>query len=193
MKTDQDLIQIVDAAMAEAAARSGNWLACRIGCTQCCLGPFPITQLDAVRLREGLHELDRHDPERAVRVRERAQEAAERILRTYPNDPLRSVLDQEDAFEDDPCPALDPETGACDLYTARPITCRTFGPAVHFGSDSLAVCELCYRGASDEEIAACEVEVDPEDLQGQLVREVETSTGTQGETIVAFALVHVSR
>jgi Fe-S-cluster containining protein len=122
-------------------------------------------------------------------VRQRAQEAAEQILRTYPSDPVRSVLDQEDAFEDDPCPALDPETGACDLYTARPITCRTFGPAVHFCSDSLAVCELCYKGASDEEIASCEVEVDPEDLQGQLVREVETSTGTQGETFVAFALV----
>jgi Fe-S-cluster containining protein len=192
MHNDEQLIHIVDATMAEAVARSGNWLACRIGCFQCCLGPFPITQLDAVRLRYGWRELDQHDPARAARVRQRAQEAAERILRAYPNDPLRSVLNQEDAFEDDPCPALDRETGACDLYATRPIMCRTFGPAVRFGDGSVAVCELCYQGASDEEIGACEVEVDPKDLESRLVKELETTTGTYGETIVAFGLLDLS-
>ena len=39
---DRELVQIVDAAMAEAARRSGSWLVCRLGCTQCCIGPFPI-------------------------------------------------------------------------------------------------------------------------------------------------------
>jgi len=51
MPTDDALIQIVDAALAEAARRSGPWLLCRPGCAQCCLGEFPITQLDAARLR----------------------------------------------------------------------------------------------------------------------------------------------
>jgi hypothetical protein len=51
---DNELIQIVDAAVAEAARRSGAWLVCRLGCTQCCIGPFPINQLDARRLRRGL-------------------------------------------------------------------------------------------------------------------------------------------
>jgi hypothetical protein len=68
--------------------------------------------------------------------------------------------------------------------------CRTFGPAVRFGDNSLAVCELCYRGASDEQIAACEVEVDPEDLQSALLREIEKSAPTR-QTIVAFALAGV--
>jgi Fe-S-cluster containining protein len=189
MNSDQHLIQIVDAAMADAVARSGNWLACRVGCFQCCLGPFPITQLDAVRLRDGLRQLGGSDPARANRVRQRARDVIERIRRAYPSDPVGSVLDQEGAFEDDPCPVLDPETGACDLYAARPITCRTFGPAVHLGSDSVAVCELCYQGASDEEIAACEVEVDSENLESRLVQELEESTGARGETIVAFALL----
>jgi Fe-S-cluster containining protein len=170
-------------------ARSGHWLACRLGCFECCLGPFPITRLDALRLRNGLRELDRKDPARASLVRERAQDSVEQMQRAFPNDLLRSVLDQEDAFKNDPCPALDPETGTCDLYAARPITCRTFGPAVRLGSDSLAVCELCYQGASDEQIAACEVEVDPENLESQLVRDLESSTGKQGETIVALALL----
>jgi Fe-S-cluster containining protein len=193
MNNDEHLIQIVDAAMAEAVARSGHWLACRLGCFDCCLGPFPITQLDAVRLCDGLRGFDENDPARAARVRQRAQAAIERMRRAYPNDPVRSVLEQGEAFDDDPCPALDPETGACDLYAARPITCRTFGPAVRIGADSMAICELCYRGASDEEIATCEVEVDPENLESRLVQELETSTGVRGETIVAFALLDLSK
>ena len=68
MPDDQALLQIVDAALAEAARKSGAWLVCRPGCTECCLGPFPITQLDARRLREGLAELERRDRQRGQEV-----------------------------------------------------------------------------------------------------------------------------
>jgi len=168
MSGDEALIRIVDAALAEAARKSGPWLVCRPGCTECCMGPFPITQLDARRLREGLAELESRDHQRAFRVRERARQAA--------------------ATDDDPCPALDPSTGTCDLYAARPITCRIFGPPVRYGSDAVGICELCFQGAGDEEIAACGVEVDP-GLEFQLSNEVEESTGVRGETSVALALV----
>src|SRR5258705_2175192 len=110
MAGDRELIQIVDAALAEAARRAGSWLACRPGCFACCIGPFPISALDAERLREGLAVLASHDPERAARIRTRA--LAYR------------------AGEDEPCPALDPQGGTCDLYDARPLTCRTVGPAI---------------------------------------------------------------
>jgi Fe-S-cluster containining protein len=159
--SDDTLIQIVDAAFADAARRSGPWLLCRPGCAQCCLGEFPITQLDADRLRRGLAELDARDPRRAKRVRD----AAARL-------PLA---------DDDPCPALDPETGTCDLYAARPITCREFGPPVRTESGDLGVCELCFVGASDAEIAACEVEFDPDGLEAALA-------GDSVETTVALAL-----
>jgi Fe-S-cluster containining protein len=188
MKGDQDLIQIVDAAMAEAARKSGSWLACRPGCSQCCIGPFPITPLDAVRLRAGLAALEIQDPARAARVRGRAQGAVARISQQFPKDPVGSILAADDAFAEEPCPALDPQTGTCDLYTARPITCRKFGPAVRIGSDSLAVCELCYQGATDEEIAACEVEIDADNLESELLRELEPSAPGCFETIVAFTL-----
>jgi len=174
MSGDQALIQIVDAAMAEAARHSGAWLVCRPGCTDCCMGPFPITQLDARRLREGLAELESRDRQRAARVRERARQA---VAGT--------------ATDDDPCPALDPSTGTCDLYAARPITCRIFGPPVRYGSEAVGVCELCFRGASDEEIAACRVEIDP-GLESQLSNEVEESSGVRGETSVALALAAAS-
>jgi Fe-S-cluster containining protein len=173
MPSDHTLVQIIDAALAEAARKSGPWLLCRPGCAQCCLGEFPITQLDAARLRRGLAELEARDPQRAARVRRRTREAIAR---------------QAPMADDDPCAALDPETRTCDLYAARPITCRTFGPPVRCESGDLGVCELCFDGASDAEIAACEVDFDPQDLEPVLLRELEESAGVRGETTVALAL-----
>ncbi|MGC2544456.1 MAG: YkgJ family cysteine cluster protein, partial [Silvibacterium sp.] len=123
-KADQHLIQIVDAASADAARRSGDWLHCRLGCTQCCIGIFSITQLDAARLRDGLAALD---PEKAAAIRQRAQESIQRLQPDFPGNPVTGQLDEsdpryEDFANDEPCPALDPATGACDLYAARPIT-----------------------------------------------------------------------
>jgi len=187
MTGDRELVQIVDAAMAEAARRSGAWLACRIGCTQCCMGPFPITPLDAARLREGLEELAAHDAGRANRVRARARESMARLRREFPIDTVATVIESEEAAEDEPCPALDPGTGACDLYAARPITCRTFGPAVRARGGSIGVCELCYQGATDEQIAACEVEFDL-DQEERLLERIAASTGARHDTVVAFAL-----
>jgi Fe-S-cluster containining protein len=188
---DRELVQIVDAAMAEANRKAGAWLACRIGCTECCMGPFPITQLDAIRLRAGLAALEQSDPARASRVRQRAREAVARMRPEFPGDPSTGVLsDDEEAeerfitlAEDDACPVLDPETGACDLYDARPLTCRTFGPAIRWGGDALGVCELNFQGATDDEIAACEVNVDDGALEESLLAKL-----PPGETIVAFAL-----
>jgi Fe-S-cluster containining protein len=190
---DRDLIQIVDAAIAEAARKSGDWVVCRPGCAECCLGPFPITQLDRARLRAGLADLERFDPARAARVRRRAAEAVAR-MQEFPGDVTTGVLDDDEeaeerfaAFADEePCPALDPEMKTCDLYQARPITCRIFGPAVRSsGGDVLGVCELNYVGASDEQIAACQVEVDPDALEDELLM------GDRRQTIVAFALTDV--
>lgn len=191
---DQNLVQIVDAALADAERRSGRWLACRPGCAQCCVGVFAISQLDALRLRHGLAELDGREPFRAQAVRERARASVARLAAEFPGDAATGLLDEsedaEERFEgfanDEPCPALSPE-GTCDLYSARPITCRAFGPPVRSG-DGLGVCELCFVGATDEEITACEMEVDPDDLEAGLLEELEQTTGAHGKTIVAFAL-----
>src|SRR5712692_1380263 len=110
--SDRALIQIVDAAVAEAARKSGPWLVCRMGCTQCCIGPFPISQLDALRLQRGLRELEAHDPERALRLRDRARRSVARIARDFPGDPVTGQLAEGEAAEerfanfadDEPCP-----------------------------------------------------------------------------------------
>jgi Fe-S-cluster containining protein len=192
---DQKLIQIVDSALADVTRRSGKWLVCRPGCTQCCIGVFAINQLDAQRLRRGLADLEMAAPERAARVRDRARDAVSRLAPDFPGDPVSGVLHEGEAAErqfadfanDEPCPALDPETGTCELYESRPMTCRVFGPPVR-SEDGLGVCELCFQGASDKEIAACEMKPDPDDLESRLLEELEKSTGTHGNTIIAFCL-----
>ena len=194
---DQQLVQIVDAALADATRRSGPWLVCHKGCSQCCVGAFAINQLDAARLRHGLAELEHSDPERAARIRERARTSIARIAADFPGNPATGLLaedqESEDRFldfaNDEPCPVLDPETGACELYAWRPLTCRVFGPPVRSGPEGgLGVCELCFHGASPEEIAACEMQVDPDNVEEVLLDELKRSTGAAGKTIVAFCM-----
>ena len=192
---DQKLIRIVDSALADAARRSGEWLACRPGCTQCCVGVFSISQLDAARLQKGLAELQRHDPQRAESVRDRARDAVRRLSSDFPGDPVTGILHEdenaqkrfEDFANDEPCPVLDPQTGLCELYDSRPMTCRVFGPPVR-SEEGLGVCELCFQGATDEEIAACEMKPDPGGLETKLIEELEKKTGAKGSTIIAFCL-----
>jgi len=192
---DQKLVQIIDSALADTGRRSGEWLVCKLGCTQCCMGAFAINQLDALRLQQGLAELEVADPARAAQVRDRARASIARFSQDFPGDAETGILDEGEAAEslfeefanDEPCPVLDPQTGKCDLYAARPLTCRVFGPPVQ-SEGGLGVCELCYHGASEAEIAACEMTVDPEGIEPALLDELERSTGRRGRTIVAFAV-----
>ena len=192
---DQKLVQIIDSALADTGRRSGEWLVCKPGCTQCCMGAFAINQLDALRLQQGLAELKVIDPHRALHVRNRARASIARLSQDFPGDPATGILEEgetadmlfEEFANDEPCPVLDPQTGMCDLYAARPLTCRVFGPPVR-SEGGLGVCELCYHGASEEEIAACEMTVDPEEMESALLDELERKTGRRGRTIVAFAL-----
>jgi Fe-S-cluster containining protein len=192
------LIQIVNTALVSAVQKSGQWLACKPGCSQCCHGVFAINQLDAIRLRKGLADLDAQDPERTGRIRRRALDAIARLSEDYPGDPVTGVLDEDDTDEaakrwDDfgnaePCPVLDPASGTCELYEFRPVICRTFGPALKSDGD-LGHCELCFVGATEEQVIAAEMHPDPENLEAELLEELRKTTGACGETIIAFALV----
>jgi Fe-S-cluster containining protein len=192
---DTELVQIVNAALAEAARRAGPWLACRPGCTQCCHGAFAINALDALRLRTGMETLRASDPSTARAIESRARAWLDEFQPEFPGDPATGILgtspsDQArfDEFANDaPCPALNPATGLCDVYAWRPMTCRLFGPPTRMGDgDELGCCELCFVGASESEIAACEMPV-PHELESRLLNEV--SPDSARATIVAFALL----
>jgi Fe-S-cluster containining protein len=191
-----DLIQIVSRVMADVTARSGEWLKCRPGCSQCCVGVFPIGWQDADRLQEGLIELSKSDLERAARVRLRTAEALGRLDPWFPGDVATGVLGEsyeeailfEEFANNEPCPALDLEHGTCDLYESRPILCRTFGPPMRTEEGNLATCELCYIGASTEEIERCELDPAIPGLEEESNAAYEASTGKRGETLIAYAL-----
>jgi Fe-S-cluster containining protein len=192
---DFELVQIMDAALADAARRAGAWLVCRPGCTQCCHGAFAIGPLDALRLRVGMDALRAVEPALAAEVERRARAWVAKHGPGFPGDLQTGLLgeSEEDAerFEEfaneAACPALDPVTGRCDLYAWRPMTCRVFGPPVRVDAgmdDALGHCELCFVGASTAEVAACEMLV-PHELEARLVDGLEG----KGETVVAFALL----
>ena len=88
---------------------------------------------------------------------------------------------------DQACPVLDPATGRCELYAGRPLTCRIFGPPVRT-EDGIGICELCYQGATGEEILAGEMMLDHAPLETELDREL-ADAGAAGETIIAWALL----
>ena len=217
LRGDAQLIQIMDAALADATRRAGSHLACRPGCTQCCYGAFAITPLDALRLRTAMAALAESNPVQAAAISHRAHRYLEEFGPEFPGDPETGILgvspEEQAAFEDfasdAPCPALHPESGLCELYAARPMTCRVFGPPVRMasaasvepeqaeaeqsgaeepgapGEEGLAVCELCFTEASAEEIAAAEMAV-PYAEEQQLIEELQQAqSGSPGaaETI----------
>jgi Fe-S-cluster containining protein len=190
---DSELVQIMDATLAEAAQRAGAWLACRLGCTQCCHGAFAINALDTQRLRAGMNVLRDTQPQLAAEVELRAHAWIDEHGPQFPGNPATGLLGEsaadQERFEefanDAACPALDPATGRCDVYAWRPMTCRVFGPPVRMGEgDALGCCELCFVGATKEEITDCEMIVAHE-LEAELLDEI----GQEGETVVAFALL----
>jgi Fe-S-cluster containining protein len=196
---DQELVHIMDAALGDAARRAGDWLVCRPGCTQCCYGAFTISRLDEMRLHEGMGALRAESPTVAARIEHRAKRWIDEYGAEFPGNVETGLLGDSDAererFEefanDAACPALDPATGLCDVYEWRPMTCRVFGPPVEMDAGAagsgLAHCELCFHGATAEQVAACAMPV-PYELEENLNEEL-ARKGLRGETIVAFALV----
>lgn len=194
---DRDFVALIDNAFADAAARSGPHLLCRPRCSQCCIGVFAIGPADVLRLQTGLAILDQQDPTRAFRVRQRAALSWARLAPQFPGDPDSGLLTVDDhgepqeSFEDfgnqEPCPALDPVDGTCDLYRFRPHTCRVFGPPLA-NEGGFGICELCFQGATPEEITAAAIAPEPHGISEALDEAALAAGVAPGRTIIAFAL-----
>lgn len=190
---DAELVRVVDDRMELAARLAGDHLACRPGCTDCCIGAFPITRLDALRLRKAQDDLLREDPERHARLGKRAAFTADALREEFPGDRTTGILGEDEEAEEAfvtrhatvPCPALDPADGTCDLYAARPITCRTFGPPVRLGDEDLPPCRLCFVDADRDVVDRCRIEPDPEGIEDAILDDLPDG---DDQTLVAFAL-----
>lgn len=156
------------------------------------MGVFEISGLDAWRLRRGFSALALREPELAAQVKMRAQEQWRLLRDHFPGDRATGAFVASDearegfcqAFAHLPCPVLEPSTGCCLLYEARPLSCRSFGLPCRYGAEVLPACELNFRGASAEAVAAATVAWDPEDLEGAILH----ALGNPPDTVVAAAL-----
>jgi len=197
LRADADFTGAVDAAVARAARVAGSALVCRPGCSECCIGPFPITRLDAWRLREGLTALRQADPDRAARLAERARAAVEALREDFPGDAGRGLLQGDEEAEDRflerhsdlPCPVLDPATQTCELYAHRPVSCRTYGPPVRFNGQDLPQCRLCFTTSAPLEIEAARVEPDKDKLERAILDRLKRDDGESRETLIAWAVL----
>jgi Fe-S-cluster containining protein len=199
----ENLIQIVGTAVADAYQRGGHHLVCKPGCSQCCIGVFPVAHEDAARLRQGLIALEQTDPEKSQRIRTRVAASLTRLDPWFPGDRTTGILNEdheaailfEEFANDEPCPVLDLTTGTCDLYEHRPILCRTFGPPMRTAGDdgevNLATCELCFIHASTEEIAACELDPTIPAQEEASNEAFNAAHKLHGQTLIAYALCGV--
>ena len=105
---------------------------CRLGCTSCCIGPFPITLLDIKTLQQGLAALQ---PDHRHRIQQRAIEQTAAMETAFTqlthSDLLDNWSDQDidrlvTEFQHHPCPALETD-GRCGIYSHRPLACRSMG------------------------------------------------------------------
>lgn len=128
----ENLLARVDVTCAEIAGRRAADLECRKGCTQCCHVQLSLSPVEADSVRFGLAALDGETRERV-----RARAAA------LPEDPA----------DDTPCVMLE-DDGACAIYAARPLVCRTQGHGLLYPKKTLPE-KSVFATSSSGEITWC--------------------------------------
>lgn len=141
------LYQQVDHWFQRAAASLLGEIPCRLGCTNCCIGPFPITVLDALTLQQGLAALP---TEHRHRIQQRAIEQTTEMEAAFPRltgSPLLDEWSDQDidrlatTFHHLPCPALETD-GRCGIYHHRPLVCRSMGIPTDDGQIAHGACDV---------------------------------------------------
>ncbi len=174
-------------------------VACRAGCFGCCIGLFEFSLAEAALVRSGVAALP--DEVRAD-VLARARRIVTESVRAFPGDAARGLLDPErteaadDAYfevvADRACPMLELPSGSCRIYSARPITCRTYGFA--WAKDGAVIhppCGLNLPGASAERQLATSIDIGRIDEGLDVAREIadELDLAPDVESTIAHAVV----
>lgn len=184
------LLPALDAAVSRSWSLAGAHLQCRAGCSACCEATFAISAQDVWRLRTGLEAAP---PELARAIRERAAAVRREQGAEFPGNATTGELTdnaewQEWFFERQrgrPCPVLNPESGSCDLYAARPAACRTYGHLIQIGeTPPPPVCRLNFTGLSQAEQNKFLVRVADPLANHPLAEQL-----PPGQTTIAFALI----
>jgi Fe-S-cluster containining protein len=129
----------------------------------------------------------------------RVMESVELLSNGYPGDAASGRLTGDDRALDHffeqhaglPCPVLDPESGLCELYDWRPVSCRLYGPPVLFGREKSPPCRLCFVGVPGVEVERCRMEPDREGLEQEILAGLGVAAGEYWETLIPFALARM--
>jgi Fe-S-cluster containining protein len=120
----------VDAFAQVVHAGQASFLRCKRGCDGCCRVRRTASAVETDHIRSHLSEL-------SVTRREA----------------LRRRRDKLDASGESKCVFLD-DDGGCAVYAARPLICRTHGPAVRLPDGELAWCELNFTDLGTADVSA---------------------------------------
>lgn len=119
----------VDAFAESASAAQADWLACRRGCDGCCRLRRSAFAVEIAAIRDYVATLT---PASQGTLRDRRAHA--------------------DVRAGTRCVFLD-DDGSCAVYPARPIICRTHGPAVTSAASGLVWCGLNFTAVDDAAVA----------------------------------------
>ena len=123
-----ELTAKVDAFFARVTVRHGDDMQCTTGCSDCCHVRLSVTGVEAAAIRE--------------------------LVASWPAAQRAELAEQGPP---DRCSALDPATGRCRIYAARPLVCRSHGVPIRLippGRNSLPVIEACHRNFRHSEADA---------------------------------------
>jgi len=113
---------------------------CEKGCSDCCHALFDLTLVEALYLNSNFHQRFSGKPKNEVL--ERADEA-DRLVHRLKRDAFKAVKEGANAQEilaemakvRVRCPLLD-DSGACQMYDKRPVTCRIYGVPTAIGGQA---------------------------------------------------------
>ncbi len=145
LKKYKALVQQVDMAFEKVQKEYDDCVRCKVGCADCCHALFDLTLIEAVYIKqkfdskfakEGREELI----ERANQADRQTCRIKRQAYKEHQDGKSEQEILEEMATKRVRCPLLNSED-QCDLYDARPITCRLYGVPTVIG-DQAHTCGL---------------------------------------------------
>ena len=162
------LVAKVDAFHTDVSRRRGDDLACRRGCDACCRVKLSVSAVEATAIAHRLSNLDA---------------AARERLRNR----LRQTQDEAPVCDESPRCIMLEDDGACAVYEARPLVCRTQGLALRYPPRTFPEDAVLARDGDGSDIVWCPLNFKNAPPEGRDVLEA----GRLDEMLVLVNLDHV--
>jgi Fe-S-cluster containining protein len=131
------VVRQVESAFTTVKEAYEDCVQCKIGCSDCCYALFDLSLIEALYIKSKFDE--RFAGEERERLLERANKADRRIhkikrsaYQAHKNGKSEQEVLADIATQRVRCPLLN-DKEQCDLYAARPITCRLYGAPTVIG------------------------------------------------------------